>query len=241
MSRSESRIINDLVILGRATPEELSDGRQTICTAGYSKELGLIRLYPTRWDMKLSRWNKVKVPVEKPIKPQFDYREESWKIKGSKSEWERLSDKIKHVGKLNKRSDRISLVKSLVSGCASELWPNGKSLGIIKPEIEQFYFKENTHKKSVRQQSLDGTFRMMVKDDFEYIPRVKYRCSECQVKSVHDQQILEWGFYEFMRKNPSKIENVWDNVGFTNMDEWEYYFLVGNLYTKPKAFNVICV
>ena len=191
--------------------------------------------------MQLNRWNKVSVPVEKPVRPQYDYRDESWKIHGSRSEWDRLSDKIKPSGTLKKRSDRISLVQSLGSGCTSNLWPDGKSLGVIKPTIERFYFEENPRKKNVRQQSLDGSFRMMVKDDFDYIPRVQYRCSDCKAKGPHNQQILEWGFYEGMRKNPNDINKVWDNVGFSSMDEWDFYFLVGNLYTKPKAFNVICV
>ena len=234
-------MLEDLIILGRAAPEELRDGRQTICVAGYTKDLGLIRLYPTRWDMELKRWNKVKVPVEKPIRPQFDYREESWKIEGSRSEWDRLSNKITPAGRLRKKADQIALTESLVSGCTSLLWPEGRSLGIIKPEIEEFYFEKNKNHKKVKQTSLDGSFRVHTKNDFEYIPRVKYRCSECEVKKFHDQQILEWGLYVGMMKNPKNIDVVWDYVGFSNMDEWELYFVVGNLYTKPKAFNVISV
>ena len=74
MSRNAARIISDLIVLGRAIPEEISDHRQTICVAGYSKELGLIRLYPTRWDSPLKRWNIVKVPVERPRRPLYDPR-----------------------------------------------------------------------------------------------------------------------------------------------------------------------
>lgn len=241
MSGRIFRIIEDLIILGRAIPEEISDHRQTICVAGYSAELGLIRLYPTRWDSPLQRWNIVKVPVERPRRPLYDPRPESWKIEGSKSEWDRLSDKIKSVGVMKKKPEKIALAESLVIGCVSKLRPAGHSLGVVKPEIEDFYFIENPRKRNVRQQTLDGSFRLMVKDDFDYIPKIKYKCSECEAKNPHDQQLLEWGFYEGMRKNPNNIEKVWNNMGFKNRDEWVFYFVVGNLYAYPKAFNVISV
>jgi len=241
MSRFTSRIISDLIVLGRAIPEEISDHRQTICAAGYSEELGLIRLYPTRWDSPLNRWNIVKVPVERPRKPLFDPRPESWKIEGSRSEWDGLSEKITRVGVLRKRDDRIALVESNVVGCVSSLRPAGFSLGIIKPEIEEYYYIENPKKKDLRQQTIDRSFRVMVKDDFDYLPKIKYTCGECKAKNPHDQQLLEWGFFEGMRKNPDDIEKIWEYMGFTAQEDWSFYFVVGNLYAYPKAFNIISV
>ncbi len=241
ISGNNKRIISDLIILGRAIPEEISDHRQTICAAGYSGELGLIRLYPTRWDSPLKRWNIVKIPVERPRRPLHDPRPESWKIEGSRSEWDRLSEKITSVGVFKKRSEKIELAESNLVGCVSDLRPAGYSLGIIKPKIEDYYFIENPKKKNVRQQSIDGSFRLMVKDDFDYLPKIKYRCTECKAKNPHDQQLLEWGFYEGMRKNPDNFEKVWDNLGFSSQDDWTFYFVVGNLYAYPKAFNIISV
>jgi len=241
MSREAYRIIDDLIIIGRSIPEEISDHRQTICVAGYSSELGLIRLYPTRWDSPLNRWNIVKVPVEKPIRPQYDPRPESWKIQGSRSEWSRLSDKIEVVGRMRKKADKIKLARSLVFPCVSQLRDAGRSLGVIKPDICDYYYVENPRKKNVKQQSLDDSFRVLVKDNFEYIPKIKYTCSECGAQQPHDQQLLEWGFYEGMRKRPDDIEGVWDNLGFHELDNWDYFFVVGNLFTKPKAFNIISI
>jgi hypothetical protein len=48
-------IINDLIILGRACPEPLKDGRVTVCLAGWSEEYGFIRLYPTRPNFQCKR------------------------------------------------------------------------------------------------------------------------------------------------------------------------------------------
>lgn len=241
MSEDEPRTIEELIILGRAIPEEISDHRQTICAAGHSQELGLVRLYPTRWDSPLNRWNIVSVPTERPRKPLHDARAESWKIQGSRSEWDKLSEKITHTGTLRKRAEKIKLVESHIFPCTSQLNAKGMSLGIIKPEILDYYYIENPRKKEVRQQSLDNSFRLMVKDDFDYIPKIKYRCSECVAKGPHDQQLLEWGFYEGMRKNPKNIDRVWDNMGFTDQDNWNFYFLVGDLWQYPGSFNVISV
>ncbi len=240
-SQPNVTVIDDLVILGRAIPEEISDHRQTICAAGFSSEIGLVRLYPTRWDSPLNRWNIVRVPVERPRRPIHDSRKESWKIQGSRSQWDKLSEKIEHIGTLRKKPDRIRLVKSLIFSCVSQLNTNEMSLGVIKPEILDYYYIENPRKKTVRQQSLDNTFRLMVKDDFDYIPKIKYRCSECISKGPHDQQLLEWGFYEGMRKNPDSVEKVWDNVAFTDQDNWDFYFLVGDLWQYPGSFNVISI
>lgn len=78
-----------MVILGRSAPERLRDGRETVCVVGYNSDLGLIRLYPTRWDCKqLKRWNIVGVPA---LKNPDDPREESYKIEGSKRDWDRLN------------------------------------------------------------------------------------------------------------------------------------------------------
>ena len=241
MGEKESRIIDDLTILGRAIPEEISDHRQTICAAGYSPELGLVRLYPTRWDSPLNRWNIVTVPVERPRKPLYDGRRESWKIQGSRSEWDQLSKKIEHTGILRKKPDKISMIQGLVFPCTSLLSSKDMSLGIIKPEIIDYEYIRNTQKKDVRLQTLNGSFRLMTKNDFYYIPKIKYRCSECKSKRPHNQQLLEWGFWEGMRKNPGDIDSVWDNVGFGDQENWDFYFLVGNLWQYPKSFNIISI
>jgi hypothetical protein len=75
--------VDDLVILGRSSPDRLRDNRISVCTAGYSRALGFIRLYPTRTDSPLRVWNIVSVQVERN---PMDSRAESWKIVGAKSE-----------------------------------------------------------------------------------------------------------------------------------------------------------
>ena len=233
-------VIDDFIVLGRGCPEEIKNGRRTICTAGYSPAHGFIRIYPTKWDSPLRRWNIVKVPVERAFKPRYNGRKESWKIVGSKAEWYRLSEKIEVVGRYS-RKKQPELIESLVDGCVNEIRDSGRSLGIIKPEILNCYFEEQEGFKKSVQQTLDGRLRVRVKDEYPVEPRVKYKCSDCKTKQgFHDQQVLEWGIYQWIRKNPDSKEQVWENLGFDD-PEYQKFFLVGNLLQYPTAFIIVSI
>lgn len=240
MSKPEQIIIDDLIVLGRAVPAEIKNGRRTICTAGYSPTHGFIRIFPTRWDSPLKRWNIIKVPVERPRKPRYDGRSESWKIVGSRRDWNWLSEKIEVVGKFP-RKDQTKFIEGLVDNCVNDIYDSGRSLGIIRPTILDYYFEEQEDFKGFVQKTLDGRFRIQVKDEYPLEPRIKYNCPVCRVKrGFHDQQVLEWGIYEWVRKNPDNMEQVWENLGLLD-PEYEKFFLVGNLMQYPTAFVVISV
>ena len=89
-------IIDDLIVLGRAGPELISDGRHTICLGGWSPTRGFIRIYLTHMYSEAQRWNVIQLPVENGD----DYRNESWKIEGSKDEWDNLHEKINRTDQL---------------------------------------------------------------------------------------------------------------------------------------------
>ncbi len=99
--------------------------------------------------------------------------------------------------------------------CVSDINDEGRSLGIIKPEILDYYYEKQEDMKKFTQQTLDGRLRVKVKDEFQYEPRIKYKCSECRIgRGFHDQQVLEWEVYQWMRKHPDNIDQVWENMGF---------------------------
>ena len=233
-------IIDDLIILGRAVPAEIRNGRRTICTAGYSPTHGFTRIYPTKWDSPLKRWNIIRAPVERPRKPRYDGRAESWKIVGSRREWDRLSDKIEIVGRLP-RKEQPELIRGLIDNCIEDIKDEKRSLGIIKPEILDYYIEEQEDFKKFIQLRLDGRFQVRVKDEYTVEPRIKYKCSGCRVKrGFHDQQLLEWGVYRWFDRKPENIDQVWENLGFLD-PEYEKFFFVGNLLQYPTAFVVISV
>jgi hypothetical protein len=233
---SESIVVNDLIILGKGCPERIRNGRVTVCTAGYSTQLGFIRIYPTKIGMPLHQWSIIKVPLERNPR---DTRKESWKIQGAKSKWERLSEKIQVVDEL-KRDKRLNLIANLTDECVNTINEEKRSLGIIKPIIEKCYVSEQEDYDASSQLTLRGIPLPKVKEQYPIIPRIKYRCTNCKSKTPHDQQVLEWGFYEWIRKNPDKADQVWENAQIYS-PKHEIFFFVGNLFRYRNVFLIISV
>ena len=128
-------IIDDLAILGRGAPDRLKDFRETVCTAGYSNKLGFIRIYPTKTTSPLVT-DVLSVEVDRDSR---DTRHESWKVVGSKKEWDVLNRKINVIGKLNQR-EKEELIANHLDNCVFDINDQKRSLGIIKPTIERCYF-----------------------------------------------------------------------------------------------------
>lgn len=183
----EKRIIDDLVILGRAVPEQIKNGRVTVCAAGYSKTFGFTRIFPTKVRMPLKRWSIVKVPVERDPR---DTRSESWKIQGSKSEWDRLSEKVQVVGVL-KPKERLNLIANLTDNCVKDFNEVKRSLGIVKPIIKKCYFCPAEKFDPTLQATLFGAFLPSIKKQYRQFPKIQYRCLGCRAKRHHDQTVLE--------------------------------------------------
>ncbi len=228
--------IDDLVVLGRGAPDQMSDGRITICAAGWSPKFGFVRIYPTRTSSPLKQWNRVSVPVERnPV----DSRAESWKIRGSKSEWDNLDRKIAVVGRVEGQEKR-QLVRSLVTGCVNETNDRHGSLAIIEPLELSGYLSERSDVDPSVQRTLDGDELQRTKHGYRYQPRLQYKCSHCVSKGGHDQQLIEWGCYEWFRKEPGREAQVFDNLRLGD-PAWEHFLFVGNQANHRKSFLAIGV
>lgn len=230
----EQTRIQDLIILGRAAPEPIKDGRHTVCLGGYSESFGYVRLYPTqRWMDNCKRWNVVSVPVEKPT---HDDRDESYKIAGSQEDWGRLHTKIEHVDRVSK-SERIRLVDQLAEDCPIRLNENRISLGMVRPEeIIEVYIEDNPDANV--QLDLEMNERKG-KSDYDQQLYIKYRCRGCEAKTHHDQHTIEWGVYRYW-DNHDDVDGVIDALGF-NDEDMNHYFFVGNLNHERNAYIVISV
>lgn len=231
---SDKLVIDDLIVLGRAVPEPIKNGRVTVCLGGYSRTLGFTRVFPVKPSTPIHRWDIVKIPVERDSK---DTRAESWKIQGSKGEWANLDKKVQVISNL-KREDRLNLIANLADKCVKDINDEKRSLGIVKPTIEECYFCKEEDFDPALQQTLFGIPLAATKQQYRKFPKVKYRCPECRNVNPHDQTVLEWGFYEWMRKNPDNVEQVWENARF-NSDKHQLYFFVGNMRDRRTAFLII--
>jgi hypothetical protein len=232
----ESTRIDDLVILGRGAPDQMRDGRITICTAGWSERLGFVRVYPTRTTSPLRQWNVVSVPVEKST---TDSRQESWKIQGSKSEWDRLDGRIEVTGRLEGESRR-TLVRRLASGCVNLTNEAHGSLAVVRPVSLAGYLSERSDVDLAVQRTLFGGELEKTKRAYPFQPRLRYRCSDCRAQGEHDQQLIEWGCYEWFRKRPGEESKVFDNLHLGDSD-WEHHLLVGNQANHRQSFLSIGV
>lgn len=243
MSDSKQRItIEDFLVLGNAVPDELRDGRKTVCVAGYSKEHGLVRIYPVPPKAPMKRWNILEVPVERNSQ---DSREESWKIQGSKSEWNILPDKIRLRDRIDSRERQIALLDKLNKSeyaydCIDEINSKKKSLGIITPKIIKCFFESREKFDPSVQLTLSSDEPFRTIKSYPEQPRILYRCSNCKSKNPHDQQVVEWGIYEWMRQNPKDKDKVWENLHIGEKG-YRTSFLVGNQVLHRNSFLIISI
>jgi len=231
-------IADDLIVLGNAVPDVISDERITVCTAAYCKDLGLVRIYPVPPVSPMKRWNIVRIPLERNPK---DTRSESWKIQGSKSEWDQISRKIELKGTIEE-TKRLPLLEELYSkfgvDCVEQLNDKLVSFGLIKPKIISYQLETREDFEKSTQLSLDSREPFLTIKNYALRPVISYRCQNCKTKGPHSQQVLEWGIYEWLRRHPNEPKKVWENL---RMKESGYYrsFLVGNLALFRTSFCII--
>lgn len=239
MSSTSTELLEDVVILGRAAPEEMSDGRQTCCTGGWSEHKGFIRLYPVDPTTDLfSRWDIVNVEVQR--NPQ-DTRDESWKLARRNQE-----DCVEVIDEVP-RDRRATLLSNLENDCVVELNEMGRSLGIIRPEAInglEFAEWEDEDEDTVQTSLVQDIeeWRPDNRDDFEYQIRINYECPNCQrAQGYEDQQVLEWGGYVATARHdihdPEELEGFY-NIGDADYRHWLF---VGNMAQHRTSYITISI
>ena len=208
-----------------------------------SNHHGLIRIYPVPPYSPMKRWNVVSLPLERNTK---DSRDESWKIQGSKTEWETLSDKIIVKRKLSRKEwvELITYLKENHSyGCIEDINDKKLSLGIIVPKIIDKNLEKRKNVDSTVQTTLVNDDLFMTIQNYGVRPVITYSCPHCRTKKQqHKQGVLEWGVYEWLRYNPVEKDQdqVWDNL---HIDEsgYDQTFLVGNMNLHRSRFLIISI
>lgn len=228
--------LTDIICLGLAVPEQIKDGRKTVCMAAYHADLGLIRIYPCRADMGLNRWQRFSAYVER--NPQ-DTRYESFKFYNSRDGWDSLS--VSSQGIVS-RDERLILLDKLKTTCISDINIARLSLGIIKPvDILSVLYDRNplyTKPKQYPIALVKSDEWVTTKSDYSLQPRIHYRCHpNCK---GHNQTILEWGAFEWIRKNPGNEYQIIENWKLTD-PQYEHFLLVGNQAQHRNSFLVINV
>lgn len=207
-------ILNDFVVMGRARPQNLQDGREVICTAGYSDSFGLCRIYPTpAFSEKFRQWNILECNVRWGRHSRHDWRAESWHLENSK-DLSMIEDGCRIITK-KEREDAIKLLDGIELTCPKILNKKRKSIGIVSPIIKKFYIKNS-------------------------IPQIEYSCNQVEGCTGHKQQLLEYGAWVWCKNNPTEMEKVFDNLRLMDTD-YQKWFLVGNGIYHPSSFMIISV
>lgn len=239
-------LLKNLVVLGQGAPNQLNDGRQSVCVCACNLDtLELIRIYPVPLGW-LRKWDIFDVEVEKNSR---DHRENTWKIKNSKEDWKRLHKWIDKKDKKYPDKKKEELIRKIGFSVLSDLINNKKSFGIIKPKIKNFEL-EQKNKGTTKQltlnfgeeKDLDEPFTIINQKDYKFKPYIIYECEgDCKCKNkTHRQSISEWGCYEFMRKNAGNEEQIKDNLRLFD-NEWNIYLLLGNIHKAPQTYIIIDV
>jgi len=244
-------LLKNLVVLGQGAPNQLKDGRQSTCICAWSLDnMEFVRIYPVHLK-SFRKWDLVEVQVEKNAQ---DHRENTWKIKNSKEDWKKLSKWIVKKGEYPKK-ERNNLIETIPRTTIGTLRKNGKSFGLIKPIIVDFKLEQQndtTNKQTTLlgftkpdgETTLDEGYQIINQKDYKYKPHLIYHCELNGIKESkkngqpYNQQITDWGCYEFMRKNPGKELSLRDNLRLFD-DEWEKYLLVGNIHRSIKTYIII--
>lgn len=231
------RTLHEVVILGRAAPEAISDGRLTTCTGAWSRHRGFIRLYPCDPEEDLfSRWDIVDVEVKRNPK---DNRDESWKLA--------RRDQPSCIEKTGEypRDERATLLTQLEDDCVEVIKESGRSLGIIRPEsIDGLEFKEWEEEDDETTQtklfeSMEG-WRPETREEFDQEIRIQFTCPECHTQQgYHNKTLLEWGGYVATRKNNIDSADELEGLYDLNDQEFNHWIFVGNQNNQRTSFIAI--
>jgi hypothetical protein len=186
------------------------------------------------------RWNAVEVPVER--NPQ-DTRTESWKIQGSKTDWDKIRLKIKLKGAVTENTRRAlvdELHQKFGANCVEDLNDRKVSLGMIRPQILDYHLEQREDYEASAQTQLGRTTPFLTIKNYPLKPMIEYRCPNCRTKNPHNQQVVEWGAYEWMRNHPNECEKVWENLHLPEPN-YDISFLVGNMSLHRTSFMVVSV
>lgn len=234
--KKSAELLEDVVILGRAAPEAISRGRQTVCTGGWSEERGFIRIYPIDPMADLfNRWDIVDIEVQR--NPQ-DTRHESWKLAHADQD-DSVTEKEEYP-----RDRRATLLHNLEDPCVRDINGAGRSLGIVRPESPlKLEFRDWEDDEDTLQSRLFKDieeWRPETREEFKHEIRTEFTCNGCKTQQgYHNKTLLEWGAYLGKTKNgivePEELEKFYD----LHNDNFRHWVFVGNQANRRTSFIAI--
>jgi hypothetical protein len=209
-------VVNDFIMLGRTEPCPSKTHGITVCSAGYSREMGqFLRVYPLAMTDKTTKWSKCTIPLERNHR---DGRAESWRLDNGHTV---DSSVITIQGKVKKDSE-FDYLESLAVESIQELNSQKVSLGILKSSDVKCFFSE----EKIDDYPFVEYFGVITK----MRPRIKI--------GSYSLQLRDWGAAEFLRKGQYPIEELWKSMRLTDQN-YEHLFFVGNMQQHRNNWLII--
>ena len=230
-------IVDDWMMLGKTVPEETSDGRVFVCSAGWSMELRqILRVYPLAPGQSPPRWSVSRIALERNPK---DSRFESWRIKGDRSQavHSSINQRFDIVEESVPKKHRAHILKRAFMSSINAANIAHASLAIIRPTAEpELHFEHNPYSPDSPQMKLfdSPAEKRQGSARFAYIPRLRFADED----GNHDLQLRDWGCFEFLRKyGDARRGELRDRLHLGP----DSCLLVGNMNNQRKAWLVISV
>lgn len=212
-------MLSQYTLVARAMPDEHQDLGTAICSVGICPDKGLIRVYPLLSEVQMSQWRTYEMELQKD---KSDTRKETWKPDLSFAPHEianRRKERYRFIG---------MLTKHWLANSIEELNESKRSLAVVIPErITGLEFRD----REPANRSSRYCKKMISKQ-----PRISYELGG----KKHNQQLMEFGCYQWLIKQCSREGNLWDNLGFYNKN-YRHVFLIGNYRTHRNSWGIISV
>lgn len=194
-------IVEDFTMLGKTVPEPNSDGREFVCSAGWSQEMRqLIRIYPlSSWGAPRT-WDVTRVALQRNPK---DSRAESWQLCGNRKgdAHRRINSQFEHQRQLA-GCERDNLLGQIqIAASMQDANDCRHSLAIVQPDHPPLLtYSENADADGHPQMALfaktDEEKKKLGAKRFPFQPYLQFHLHG----KPHNWQLREWGCYEWLRK-----------------------------------------
>lgn len=241
--------LRNMLVLGQGAPNKSKSLRSiATCVALWSRESGFCRIYPVPHN-KIKDWQYIDVEV---IKSNSDKRKNSYKVNKCEQDWPKVNINI--LNKKISRENKIKLIEELATGTIKKAEANKDSFTIIRPKTMKFIVENRILKK--RKQNDNQTkiidfseigekdpIKLNSQKDYPFTIKLKYSCQEdCNcINRQHNQSIVEYGAYEWMRKNSVNKEHYLklEENYHLNDPKYKHWLLVGNQKLHPHRYIVV--
>ena len=230
--------LHQFTMLGKTVPQRTKDGRTYVCSAGYTPDLGLVRIYPLPLSGVPARWGTYRIDVERNPK---DSRPESWRLAHDREPARHATANrhFTHVGDI-RAQDRPHLVPDrYYVNSIQEANERRLSLAMLRPhDVRIEWTKPGTSKHltplDIHQMELFPAWPHDQQPQHR-VPRVVFDDDG----GHHELQLRDWGAYRLIEKNGS--DYAYDHMTRALHLGDRSALLVGNINNQRTAWLVIAV